>query len=325
VTRARLVLVTVAALALARAARGADEETVAEKPPSPWSDSTELSLVFTEGNSNTESLGLKNTLEYTNARGRAGLKIDALRTGKSDDSFLLVEPGLTFEPGEVLVSPPTRAVRPGVEPDIERYFVEGRYEGNLARKKAMTWNVGASWDRNEDAGILNRTIVFAGLGHTWYDRKDLELRTSYGLSYTDREEELDDPQKERRFPGARLGLRFKDLWGASTTFEVDWTFNANLEDLGDYNVDLSPGLSVLMTKRLSLKVSLQWLYASEPALEEVDVIARVDVVDPDGIPGNGDEFFETVESGGSEITIGEDALRKKELDTAFRASLLITF
>jgi hypothetical protein len=57
----------------------------------------------------------------------------------------------------------------------------------------------------------------------------------------------------------------------------------------------------------------------------VDVIAFVEIVDPDGIPGNGDELFVTVDSGGSEITTGEGTLRKKNLDLTFRASLLITF
>lgn len=55
------------------------------------------------------------------------------------------------------------------------------------------------------------------------------------------------------------------------------------------------------------------------------MIARVRVVDPDGIPGNGDEYFETIQSGGSEIKLGEDSLRKQELDTTFRTSLLISF
>lgn len=303
-----------------QAAASGDEE---KKPPSPWSNSTELSLVVTEGNSNKSSVGLKDTLAYKRGKGRSRFRIDTLRTDKSDDPFLLVEPGLTFLPGETPASVPTRAVRPGAEPDIERYFAEGRHDHNLSKK--ATWNAGASWDRNEDAGILNRYIVFSGLGNVWVDREDLAFRTSYGLSYTDREEEIEDPEKERRFPGARLSLDYKDKWGASTTYDNDLTFNMSLEDLSDYNIDFTQGLSVSMNRYLSLKVSLQFLYASEPALEEVDVIARVRLVDPDGIPGTGDEFFETIESGGTEITVGEDSLRKRELDTTFRTSLLITF
>jgi hypothetical protein len=74
-----------------------------------------------------------------------------------------------------------------------------------------------------------------------------------------------------------------------------------------------------------LKVSLQLLYAGEPALEEVDVIVRVLFRDPDGIPNNGDEVYQTVSSGGTEITIGDDNIRKEQLDTIFRTSLQITF
>ena len=295
----------------------------AKKPPSPWSNSTELSLVVTEGNSNKSSVGFKDTLEYKKGKGRSRFRVDTLRTDKSDDPFLLVEPGQTFLPGEAPAGAPTRAVHPAPEPDIERYFAEGRYDHNLSKK--ATWNAGASWDRNKDAGILNRYIVFSGLGNTWVDREDLAFRTSYGLSYTDREEEIEDPEKERHFPGARLSLDYKDKWGASTIYDDDLTFNMSLEDLSDFNIDFTQGFSVSMNRYLSLKVSLQFLYASEPALEDVDVIARVNLVDPDGIPGTGDEFFETVESGGTEITLREDSLRKKELDTTFRTSLLITF
>ena len=293
------------------------------KPPSPWTNSTELSLVATEGNSNTSTIGFKDTFEYKTKAGLSRFRIDSLRTDEADDPFLLVVPGLMFEPGETPTGVTTRAVRPGVEPENERYFVEGRYEGNRPRK--ATWNAGASWNRDEDAGILNRYIVFAGLGHVWSDREDRTFRTSYGLSYTDREEEIEDPEKERRFPGMRLVADFKDKWGATTTYDDDFTFNISLQDLSDYNIDWVQGVAVSMSKRLSLKISLQFLYASEPALEEVDVVARVVIIDPNGIPGDGDEVFQTVESGGIEIELGEDSLRKRELDTVFRTSLLIDF
>jgi len=49
------------------------------------------------------------------------------------------------------------------------------------------------------------------------------------------------------------------------------------------------------------------------------------IVDPDGIPGNGDEVFQTVDEGGIEVTIGETQVRKKALDTVFHASLVINF
>jgi hypothetical protein len=321
VRRPWLVLPVVIAL-FPPVAAGAQTE---EKPPprGTWSNSTDFSLVVTRGNSELQTFGLKETLEYKTEKGRSRLRIDALRSDTSDDPYYLIDAGVTFEPGETPTVFTKTAVRPDPEPDVSRFFAEGRYEGNLPKK--ATWNAGASWDRNDDAGILSRTIVFTGLGNVWRDRKDLEFRTSYGVSYTDRQEEIDDPEKEERFPGARFVLDYKDDWGASTTYSNDITLNISLADVSDYNADLLQGVSVAITKHLALKVSLQLTYANEPALESVDILLRAELIDPNGIPGDGDEFFQSVETGGVEITVGEDVLRKERLDTTFSTSLQIRF
>jgi hypothetical protein len=299
----------------------ADE--AAQKPASRWLNQTELSLVVTHGNSSVETFGFKNTLEYKADAGRTRLRLDALRSDTSDDPYLLVQSGITFLPGQ---NPPpdftTNAVRPGAEPDVSRFFSEARYEGNLPDK--ATWNAGASWDHNSDAGIVGRTIVFGGLGHVWYDRKDLVLRTTYGVSWTDRIEEVNDPEKDEKFLGARVTSDYMQKWG-TVTYDNDFTFNINFRDLGDFNADLVQGVAVNMSGHLALKVSLQLIYASEPALEEVDVIAHVIVIDPDGVPGSGDEFFETVPSGGAAITVGNGNLRREPLDTTFRTTLQVNF
>jgi putative salt-induced outer membrane protein YdiY len=318
-------MVLLAGVATARAA-DAVETTPAkpeEKPPSAWSNSTELSYVLTQGNAKVESLGFKDTFEYKPPAGRMRIKIDSLHTLTDDDPFLQVQSGITFQPGEVPTSFSTNTVRPGTEPDVTRDFVEGRYDGNLSKK--VTWNSGASWDRNLSAGIVSRSIVFAGIGNQWRDDDDFKFRSSYGLSYTDRQEDINDPEKDERFPGARVTSYFMVKWWNTTTYDVDFTYNVNLTDLHDWNADLTQGLAVAMNKWLSLKVSLQLLYASEPALEDVDVIVRAILIDPDGIPGTGDEFYQTVDSGGTEIKVGEDVLRKLNLDTTFRTSLMITF
>lgn len=80
-----------------------------------------------------------------------------------------------------------------------------------------------------------------------------------------------------------------------------------------------------MSERLSLRVSSQWRYNSLPALESVNVVAQVVIVDPDGVPGSGDELFETVESGGSSQVVGSVRERKERLDTVFTTSLTIRF
>lgn len=293
------------------------------KPAPRLTNSTELSLVMTAGNSDIETFGLKNTLEYRARAGRARFRIDGLRSATSDDAFLLVQSGLIFQPGETPVGFSTTEVRPGAEPDVARFFAEGRYDGDLHER--ATWNAGASWDTNNDTGIVSRSILFGGLGHVWADRDDLKFRTAYGLSYTDRIEEVDDPEKDQRFAGVRLSTDFMDKWGATTVYDNDFTLNVSVRDTSDFNADLVQGVSVNMSSHLALKVSLQLTWANEPALEEVDVILRAVLNDPNGIPGDGDEFYETVPSGGIEVTIGEDVIRKEQLDTTFRTSLQITF
>lgn len=309
--------------ALAAGAATAAEAPTADPPKKAISNNTEFSLVFTEGNSNTATVGFKDTFlrRWTDAVFR--LKLEALRAETSDDWFEQVEPGYTWLPGETPPPAASSLVKPPTEPDAENYFVEGRFDRTI--RKQFNWNVGASWDRNEDAGILSRWIVFGGLGNLWRDRDDLKLQTSYGLSYTDREEETPDPEKEERFAGLRLTLNYTQKFGASTTYAIDWTTNVSLSDPGDWSSDMTNSISVTMSKKLSLRVSLRWLYNNEPALQDVDQVARVVVRDPDGVPGSGDEYFETVSEGGYEVVFGETQVRKEKLDTIFTTGLVVTF
>jgi len=316
------ILLVIYVISVAAGGAAAQGEDGAEKDLG-WLNETELSLVVTEGNSNTDTFGLKNVLTRAWERSKFVLKTDGVRSNTSDDRFLLVEPGLTFLPGEQPTFQATSIVTPAKEPDVEKYFIEGRYSRSLGGKR--TWNAGGSWDRNEDAGILSRFIGFGGVGNVWRDGDKLQFETGYGVSYTDREEEAPDPEKEEKFVGARLTLEVDYLIVKSTRLSYELTGNVNLEDARDYSLDSLGSVAVKMTDRLSLAVSLQFLFNSEPALEDVDILARVELVDPDGVPGSGDEFFITVDSGGSEVEVGEDRIRLDSLDTVFRTSLIINF
>jgi putative salt-induced outer membrane protein YdiY len=303
----------------------AGQESDGEAKTIGWFNTTELSLTVTEGNSNTDSFGFKNVLTRAWERSKFVFKFDGVRSNTDDDRFLLAEPGITFLPGEtpIIEIENTIVVDPPKEPDVEKYFVEGRYTKKLRGNR--TWNGGASWDRNEDSGILNRFIAFGGVGNVWREGEKLHLETGYGASYTDRDEETPDPEKEQQFFGARLTVDVGYQFTKSTRLQYDLTGNLNLEDTNDYSLDSRGTVSVSINRLLSLAVSVQFLFNSEPALEDVDLLARVVLEDPDDIPGSGDEFFRTVESGGAEIFLREDRTRLEELDTVFRTSLVIDF
>ena len=289
-----------------------------------WSNSTDLSLVLAQGNSSARTLGLANRLRRVWQRSRLQVDVTAVRSDTSDDRFFLVDPGFVFPVGANPDDLTFQFVKPKPRPDVANYLVGGRYDRNLTDR--FFWNAGTSWDRNEDAGILHRYIAFAGVGNLWSDTENRQFSTSYGISYTDREEDDPDPDKDRRFAGARLGWDYLERLGTVTVFESDLTTNINLANGSDYSFNTTNSVGVSMSESLSLKVSLQLLYENRPALEtNLDVIAHVALIDPDGVPGTGDELFETVADGGGQIVLGLADARKEGLDTIFRTALVISF
>jgi hypothetical protein len=239
--------------------------------------------------------------------------------------------GKTWLPGEIPSSElETFLVDPLVEPDVENYYFESLLERTFnkaprLRPGTLRWHIGYNWERNVEAGLIGRSVVFAGVGHEWWDREDLHFSTRYGISYTNRNEVTLDPEKEPEFAGARATWRFRKRFGPRVIYENELRYNQSFADSRDYSANMTQSFDVPMSKRLSLVVTLQWLFNNFPALEDIDIVAEFVVRDPDGVPGSGDEFFETVRSGGSQVPIGSTRERKKSLDTAFSTSLRITF
>ena len=307
---------------------GLEDAWAQDKPKEPpklgWSNSTDLSLVVTAGNSAAQTWGFTDKLRHVWKDARFELEVNVVRSDTSDDRFFMVGPGLEFPVGGAPANPPTSLIKPDPTLDVANYLISGSYERNIT--PGFFWNTGGSWDRNDDAGILNRYIMHAGVGNKWVDTERRRFATSYGISYTDREEEKPDPEKDRRFAGARLGWDYMEQFNAGTTFDNKFATNVNLSDATDYSINTTSALTVAVVSHVSLKVSLQWLYENEPALEsDLDVIAFVEVINPDGIPGSGDERFRTLSSGGSKLVLGSADARKDKLDTVFRTALVIKF
>jgi hypothetical protein len=307
---------------------GLEDARAQDKPKEPpklgWSNSTDLSLVVTAGNSAAQTWGFSDELRHVWKNARFEVEGKVVRSDTSDDRYFLVGPGLEFPVGGAPANPPTTLITPEPTLDVGTYLISGSYERNITPR--FFWNAGGSWDRNDDAGILNRYITHAGVGNKGVDTERRRFATTYGISFTDREEEEPDPEKDRRFAGARLGWDYMEKFNAGTTFDHKFATNANLSDFGDYSINTTSALTVAVVSRVSLKVSVQWLYENEPALEtDLDVIAFVELVNPDAIPGSGDERFRTLSSGDSKLVFGSADARKDKLDTVFRTALVIKF
>ena len=317
-----LALLPLAPPALAAPQRGgADDDR-----PAAWSNETELSVVRTQGNAETQTFGFKNTLRRHWPSTRMRLRVDGVRARTGGEQVLVVAPGLRFPPGARPEQAATRVERTGGAPDVEQYFVEALVERTISDR--FFWNAGASWDRNRDAGIRNRHIAFGGVGNVWTDPADgggAAFSTAYGVSYTAREETEPDPARAGRFAGVRIDSDYHQPLGAAVELDSDATLNVNLPAASDYSLNLTNAVGVAISEHLALRVSLQHLYEHEPAVEEVGIVARVALIDPDGAPGSGDELFETVANGGATIAIGTGPIRKNRLDVVLRTALVVTF
>ena len=305
-----------------------DNAEAQDKPKEPpklgWSNDADLSLVLTAGNSASQTWAFTDEVRHAWKDARFKFEVNVVRANTSDDRFLMVDPGLEFPVGGAPANPPTSLIKPDPTLDVANSLVRSSYERDITPR--FFWNAGGSWDRNDDAGILNRYITYAGVGHKWVDHERRRFATSYGVSYTDREEEKPDPEKDRHFAGARFGWDYMERFNASTTFNHKFETNANLSDPTDYSLNTTSALTVSMVRHVSLKVSLQWLYENETALEsDLDVVAFVEVINPDGIPGSGDERFRTLSSGGSKLVVGSADARKDKLDTIFKTALVLKF
>lgn len=295
----------------------------AAEPARGWENETELSLALTAGNSSARTFGAGNTLRHAGESSRFQLRLNGIRSGTVGDRFLLVEPGVRFPVGGSPGATGTRLVEPPRGPDVENYLISGRHDTEISGR--LFWNAGGSWDRNTDAGILGRYSAFGGVGNVWRDDEALRFATTYAVGYTDRREAAPDPGKDARFGSARLGWEYRHRLLGSTVVENELTANVNLTDAADHSLNTVAALSVGMSSHLALRVSLQLLYESNPALEHVAVIVRARVVDPDGVAGTGDELFETLAEGGAAIRVGSGEVRKDRLDTIVRTALVIGF
>lgn len=245
-------ILTGLALTLAGAGAGwcADEAP----PPERWKDVAEFSFVATAGNSETSTLGFKNTLARAWEKSSFELKAGAIR-------------GESTRTTRTVVAGPAISETSTTDLTAENYFFSGRYDRKITPK--FFWYTGAGWDRNRFAGIDNRYTGVLGVGNVWLDEDRVKFRTDYALSYTRQENVVEVAGTDDSFLGARLTSKFLHKLGDVTTYGNDLVVDENLDETSDYRADMTNWVTVSMSTRLALKVSLQLLYDNEPSFESI--------------------------------------------------------
>ncbi len=282
-----LTLVFVAGVPLAAQDEVPEEAAeAAAQAPAGWTGSGALGVVATSGNTETSSISGRLEADREWASGTLRLTAAALRAEKTETERRAI--GATPDDVRIVEISDT-------EPTAESYSAAGQYDRELTERLFAFGSAG--WERDELAGIADRSTVGAGLGHVWADREELESRTSYGVTYT-REEGTSGLEQD--FAGLRVSWDYRRLLTETTTYTHALVVNENLDDTDDLRADLLASIAVAMTERLALEVSGQVKFDNQPAFEAVPREL------PDGTPA-GDTVLVELE----------------EVDTVLTASLVV--
>ena len=226
-----------------------------------WSDTAELTVVFTGGNAEASTLGFRNELARTWDEATLLTTVRALRAEST-----------TFTRTAVGVSPASFEVTKESVTALtaESYYARGQYDRQLRGR--TFWYAGTGWERNTFAGIANRYSWVGGVGNTWIDNDRSTFRTNYGVSYTLQDDVTDASGADDTFAGLRLSYDYRQQLTPNTEFTSVLAADENLEDRADFRSDLINALAISMNSRLAVKVSWQLLYDRQPSLVSLPLI-----------------------------------------------------
>ena len=129
-----------------------------------WSDNAEFAYVMTSGNSDSKTLGFKNTTTWKWERSLFELKLGGIRADSTTETFFAVGTEEEFSYGSRSVT----------EKTAENYFFDARYERKVTDH--FFWYGGVGWERNRFAGIDNRYVAQAGVGNIWFAEEDHKFK-----------------------------------------------------------------------------------------------------------------------------------------------------
>lgn len=255
-----------------------------------WSITADFSFILTAGNSESTTLGFDGTTSHKSEKALVEVSFGALKVETTSDL-------------DVAIGTPDDFTIPEVtETTAETYFAGGEYNREISDR--LFWYGAAGWLRNEPAGIRNRYVISGGVGNIWRDTERVSFRTGYGLSYTNEQDLVESPLVASSFPGVRLSSNFTKAFGKNRAeYGNTFWFNYSLEDSENWRWNMEQWLSSSLTDRLSLKVTLTWLFNNTPAFREVGLLEG----DPPEYQGN------TV------------LVQLEKLDTYFSVSLVVDF
>lgn len=229
-----------------------------------WTAKAALSYVGTAGNAEATSLGFKFNASYNWTRTYFTLLGGGLRAESSTFASFAVGPSdQDFVVTEIEDKRKT----------AENYFLEAALDHNMTPR--FFWQTGAGWRRDTFAGIDSRIAARAGVGYHFTDPKSKgpQLKGALLATVTHEAETVENPATDDTFFGVRGLLDFVAPFGpeGKNSFVSRFAADENLQTTDDFRMTWWNSLSVSMTNRLALQVSLLLNYDNLPALAAVNL------------------------------------------------------
>ena len=226
-----------------------------DEPELGWSETAELTVVFTGGNAEASTLGFRNQLARTWENATFVFDAGALRA----ESATIVRSAVGVSPASFQVTKDSVSAL-----TAESYYARGQYDHEINAR--VFWYTGGGWGRNTFAGFANRSSAGGGFGNIWVDDDRATFKTAYGLTVT-RQDNL--VGSDTTSAGLRLSYDYRHQVTSNTEFTSVLVADENLDETGDFRTDLINAVAVSMTSQLALKVSWQLLYDRQPSLIEL--------------------------------------------------------
>jgi putative salt-induced outer membrane protein YdiY len=214
--------------ALAAVALADDAPVVSTKA---WTNSGEVSVVSSNGNSRGTTTSAKDTFDYKWSA--ASLKLFGSGLGSSSGHQVTSE---QYNAGEKVQVPFTT--------DEKNYAFE-------------IFN----WDKNRFAGIQDRYDGSAGYGRQLFCISSDTLKAEIGEGYIN-EDRINAPRND--FASTRVFAKYVHILSATAQFTQDAEFLNDDRNSKDYRLNMETAIIASLTTHLAIKASYKWNRVGEP-------------------------------------------------------------
>ena len=218
----------------------------------PWSNTADVSLVMTGGNSQTQNLTLTNkfTRKWTNTTLTVLGKVVSAEATSRVVSYDAVN--------DVIL------VTENTEKSAEAYELGTKLKGKLAGE--FQWYTNVGWFQDKLSGVDQRITAGAGFGYTVFKNDTHSLASEAGFEFTDETPVEGDGES---FGSARGFLDYVRPLSETSEFTAAAEILSNMSNSEDLRLNLDFGLASRLSDRLAMKLAYGIKYDGDPITESV--------------------------------------------------------